>query len=90
MRTLSTIASLAVAAQALVCCSTATAELMLFKIRTAEQCPEGLTIKTKQVEGVLRWRWPAAGIAAILLVPLALLLSVACTVAWQHGFPPLF
>jgi hypothetical protein len=36
---------------------------------------------------VLRWPWPAAVIAAICLIPVALLLSVACTVAWQHGLP---
>ncbi len=39
--------------------------------------------------GVLRWHWPAAIVAAIVLIPIALLLSVACTVAYQHGLPPL-
>jgi hypothetical protein len=37
--------------------------------------------------GVLRWRWPAALLAAILLIPIALWLSVACTVAYQNGWP---
>jgi hypothetical protein len=38
---------------------------------------------------VLRWRWTAAVIVALIVVPIALLLSVACTVAYQNGFPPL-
>jgi hypothetical protein len=38
--------------------------------------------------GVLRWRWPVAIVAAIVLIPIALLLSVACTVAYQNGLPP--
>jgi hypothetical protein len=38
---------------------------------------------------VLRWRWPAAVAAAVLLIPVALTLSVACTVAWQNGLPPI-
>jgi hypothetical protein len=36
---------------------------------------------------VLRWNWLAAAMAAILLVPVAIWLSIACTVAWQHGLP---
>jgi hypothetical protein len=36
---------------------------------------------------VLRWPWPAAVIAAVSVVPVALLLGVACTVAWQYGLP---
>ena len=36
---------------------------------------------------VIRWPRPAALLAAVILVPIALLLSVACTVAYQHGFP---
>ena len=36
---------------------------------------------------VLRWPRPAALVAAAVLVPLALMLSVACTVAYQRGFP---
>jgi hypothetical protein len=32
----------------------------------------------------------AATIAALLLIPIALTLSVACTVAYQWGLPPLF
>jgi hypothetical protein len=36
---------------------------------------------------VARWPWWAALVAAILLVPVALLLSIATTVAYQHGFP---
>ena len=39
---------------------------------------------------VLRRQWPWALLAALLLVPVALLLSVACTVAYQNGWPPLF
>ena len=39
---------------------------------------------------VLRWPWPAAAIAGLLLIPIALVLSVACTVAYQNGFPPVF
>ena len=39
--------------------------------------------------GVLRWRWPIAVVAAIILIPIALMLSVACTVAYQNGFPKL-
>ena len=39
--------------------------------------------------GVLRWRWPHAVVAALILVPIALILSVACTVAYQNGFPQL-
>jgi hypothetical protein len=54
MRALSRIALLAVA-QGLACCSSASAELMLFKIRTADQCPEGLTIKSKTVEGLIQF-----------------------------------
>ncbi|HXT60640.1 MAG TPA: hypothetical protein VN699_18510 [Pirellulales bacterium] len=38
---------------------------------------------------VLRWRRLATMIAALLLIPIALMLSVACTVAYQHGLPPL-
>lgn len=38
---------------------------------------------------VLRWWWVASVIAALVLVPVALLLSVACTVAYQNGLPPL-
>jgi hypothetical protein len=38
---------------------------------------------------VLRRRWPFALIAAVALVPVALVLSVACTVAYQNGWPPL-
>lgn len=38
--------------------------------------------------GVVQWRWPFAFFAAMLLVPVALMMSVACTVAYQHGFPP--
>jgi hypothetical protein len=38
----------------------------------------------------LRWRWPIAFATALLLIPPALLLSVACTVAYQNGFPRLF
>lgn len=34
---------------------------------------------------VLRWWWVPSAIAAIILVPIALLLSVACTVAYQNG-----
>jgi hypothetical protein len=37
--------------------------------------------------GVLRWRWPAAVAAALVLIPIALVLSVACTVAYRHGLP---
>jgi hypothetical protein len=36
---------------------------------------------------VARWPWWAALVAAILLVPVALLLSIATTVAYSHGFP---
>jgi hypothetical protein len=36
---------------------------------------------------VTRWHWWEALLAAILLVPVALLLSIATTVAYQHGFP---
>ncbi len=39
---------------------------------------------------VLRWRWPLAVVAAVLLVPVALWLSIAGTVAFSHGLPPLF
>ncbi|MCI0360033.1 MAG: hypothetical protein L0211_16270 [Planctomycetaceae bacterium] len=39
--------------------------------------------------GVLRWRWPVAVVAALILIPIALMLSVACTVAYQNGFPKL-
>ena len=38
---------------------------------------------------VLRWWRVASVIAALVLVPVALLLSVACTVAYQNGAPPL-
>lgn len=38
---------------------------------------------------VFRWWWVLSAIAAIILVPVALLLSVACTVAYQNGLPPL-
>ena len=54
MRVWSMFALLAVA-QALVCYSTVSAELMLFKIRTADQCPEGLTIKAKPVDGLIQF-----------------------------------
>jgi hypothetical protein len=39
---------------------------------------------------VLRWRWLAAAIASLILIPIALTLSVACTVAYQWGLPPAF
>lgn len=36
---------------------------------------------------VLRWGWVASVIAAVILIPTALMLSVACTVAYQNGLP---
>jgi hypothetical protein len=36
---------------------------------------------------VARWPWWLALLAGILLVPVALLLSIATTVAYSHGFP---
>jgi hypothetical protein len=39
---------------------------------------------------VLNWHWLVAMVAAVILVPIALTLSVACTVAYQNGFPQLF
>ena len=39
---------------------------------------------------VLRWPWIVAAIAAVGLIPVALMWSIACTVAWQNGFPWLF
>jgi hypothetical protein len=39
---------------------------------------------------VLRWHWLAATITSLILIPVALMLSVACTVAYQWGLPPLF
>lgn len=39
---------------------------------------------------VLRWPWPAGAVAAVLLIPLALILSIAGTVAYTYEFPPLF
>jgi hypothetical protein len=38
---------------------------------------------------VLGWWWFAAVVAATCLIPLALMLSIASTVAFQNGFPPL-
>lgn len=38
--------------------------------------------------GVLQWWWSAAIVAAVLLVPIAILHSIACTVAFQNGWPP--
>ena len=40
--------------------------------------------------GVLRWWWPTAVVAALIFVPIAVMLSVACTVAYQNGFPQFF
>jgi hypothetical protein len=54
MRTPSTIAAFAVAFM-LACNSSLRADLMLFKIRTPDQCPEGLTIKAKLVEGLIQF-----------------------------------
>jgi hypothetical protein len=39
---------------------------------------------------VLGWWWFAAVVAALCLIPVALTLSIASTVAFQNGFPPLF
>ena len=36
---------------------------------------------------VIGWPRPVGLIAAVILVPIALMLSVACTVAYQNGFP---
>jgi len=36
---------------------------------------------------VLRWPWWAAALAATFLIPPALLLSIACMVAYRHGLP---
>jgi hypothetical protein len=36
---------------------------------------------------VLRWHWLAALFGAAILVPISLMWSVACTVAYQNGLP---
>jgi len=54
MRAVSPIALIAVSL-ALLSSSPASAELMLFKIRTVDQCPAGLTIKSKPVEGLIQF-----------------------------------